>query len=89
MTIKDVADACRLSETAIRRAISEGELPAVKLRSRLRITRNDFDAWITSQRQSPATTTAPSRSAPRTRRPVPGGSFRALAHTDAVRAQAR
>jgi excisionase family DNA binding protein len=49
MTIKDVADACKLSETAIRRAISQGELPAAKLRSRLRITRSDFDSWITSQ----------------------------------------
>ncbi len=88
LTIKDVADACRLSDTAVRRAISEGELTAVKLRSRLRITRADFDAWITSQRQSPATNTAPPRSPPRTQRPAPAGSFRALVHTDAIREQA-
>jgi len=30
MTIKDVAATCKLSETAVRRAISEGELPAAK-----------------------------------------------------------
>ena len=89
MTIKDVADACKLSETAIRRAISQGELPAAKLRSRVRITRSDFDSWITSQRQAPADTTAPPRSAPRTRRPAPTGSFRALVHTDVARAQDR
>ena len=53
MTIKDVAAACKLSETAVRRAISDGELPAVKLRSRLRIMRTDFDGWIASQRQFP------------------------------------
>jgi excisionase family DNA binding protein len=89
MTIKDVAAACKLSETAVRRAISEGELPAAKLRSRLRITPADFDGWIMSQRQSPPRATAPPRSAPRIRRPAPSGSFRALVHADAVRAQAR
>jgi excisionase family DNA binding protein len=89
MTIKDVADACKLSETAVRRAVFDGELPAVKLRSRLRITRADFDGWIASQRQSPPRATAPPRSAPRARRPAPAGSFRALVHADAARAQAR
>jgi excisionase family DNA binding protein len=89
MTIKDVAAACKLSETAVRRAISEGELPAANLRSRLRITRADFNGWIASQRQSPAGATAPTRSAPRARRPAPAGSFRALAQAEAARVQAQ
>jgi excisionase family DNA binding protein len=89
MTIKDVAAARKLSETAVRRAISEGELPAVKLRSRMRITPADFDAWIASQRQSPAGASLPPRSATRARRPAPAGSFRALVHADTTRAQTR
>jgi excisionase family DNA binding protein len=89
MTIRDVAAACKLSETAVRRAISDGELPAIKLRSRLRITPADFDAWIASQRQSPVGATAPPRSATPARRPAPAGSFRALVHADAAREQAR
>lgn len=82
MTIKDVADVCKLSETAVRRAVSEGELPAAKLRSRLRITRQDFDAWILEQRQPHAvrSTTAADQAPPR-RRPA-AGTFRALAHAD-------
>jgi len=89
MTIKDVAATCKLSETAVRQAISEGKLPAAKLRSRLGITRADFDGGIAPQRQSPAGATAPPRSAPRARRPAPASSFRALVHTDAAQAQAR
>ncbi len=70
MTVKDVADVCKLSETAVRRAVAEGELSAVKLRSRLRITREAFDAWILAQRQPVARPAA----APRA---LHQGSFRA------------
>ena len=83
MTVKDVADECQLSETAVRRAIYEGELQAIKLRSRLRITRPDYDAWIASQRQAPHhRTQAPARPAARQPRRPPAGSFRALARAD-------
>jgi excisionase family DNA binding protein len=82
MTIKDVADTCKLSETAVRRAVHDGQLQSVKLRSRLRITRQDFDAWILHQRQPRAVrpTTATNQARPR-RRPA-AGTFRALAHAD-------
>jgi excisionase family DNA binding protein len=53
LTIPEVAVACRISQTSVRRAIAEGELEAVKLRSRVRITREAFDAWLASQ-QRPA-----------------------------------
>ena len=89
MTLRDVAAACQLSETAVRRAISDGELPAIKLRSRLRIAPADLDAWIASQRHSPVGTTAPRRSATAARHPAPAGSFRALVHAEAAREQAR
>jgi excisionase family DNA binding protein len=82
LSIKDVASACRLSEKAVRRAIDEGELPAVKLRSRLRITPQDFAAWIESSRR---TADRPDRSPrPRRRRPHPAGTFRALLQTDST-----
>jgi excisionase family DNA binding protein len=86
LTVKDVAAACKLSETAVRRAIADGELRAVKLRSRMRITPEDFNAWITSQRQTPLRPLAPPRSAARAGRPAPAGSFRALVHADAAMA---
>jgi excisionase family DNA binding protein len=86
LTIRDVAAARKLSETAVRRAIADGELPAVKLRSRMRITREDFNAWIASQRQGPARPIAPFRAATRAGRPAPAGSFRALVQADAARA---
>ena len=88
LTIKDIAVACKLSETAVRRAIADGELSAVKLRSRMRVTRQDFNAWIASQRQTPVRPIAPLRTAARPGRPAPAGSFRALAQAEAARVQA-
>jgi len=92
MTIRDVADVCQLSDTAVRRAIYEGELQAIKLRSRLRITRTDFDAWIASQRtqaiRAPQRPIAVLQAPPkRDRRRAPDGSFRARIQ-DAEQAQA-
>jgi excisionase family DNA binding protein len=81
MTIKDVADACRLSESAVRRAIYDGELQAVKLRSRLRVTCADFDAWITSQRHCGALSRHSGESRRRAPRRAPAGTFRSLAQS--------
>ena len=89
LTIKDIAAACKLSETAVRRAIADGELPAAKLRSRMRITRQDFNAWIASQRQAPTRPITPLRAPAHAKRPAPTGSFRALVQADAARVQAR
>jgi excisionase family DNA binding protein len=76
LSVREIAAACQLSEKAVRRAIDDGELPAVKLRSRLRVRPQDFEAWISSSRRSGGQPTV----SPRTRTPrrVPVGTFRAL-----------
>ena len=78
LTIKQIAGACQLSEKAVRRAIDDGELTAIKLRSRLRVTPHDFEAWIKSSRQS-VVSIAPLR---HVRRPAPSGTFRTLIQTN-------
>ncbi len=81
LSIKEIAGACQLSEKAVRRAIDDGELPAVKLRSRLRVTPQDFEAWITTQRRQSAT--RPDLSPmPRLARRAPAGTFRELVQPD-------
>ena len=87
LTIPEVAAACKISQTSVRRAIAEGDLQAVKLRSRIRITREAFDAWLAKQ-QRPATRPKPTRpplprpTASRPKKPKrvfpPPGSFREL-----------
>lgn len=80
LSIKEVAAACQLSEKAIRRAIQAGELPAVKLRSRLRVTPQDFESWIAaSRRDGVRAHPVPRRRSTRRR---PSGTFRALAQAD-------
>lgn len=79
LSIKQVADACQLSEKAVRRAIDDGELPAVKLRSRLRVVPQDFEAWISANRRGSRVGLDPrARGARRTA----AGTFRALARAD-------
>jgi excisionase family DNA binding protein len=80
LSIKEVATACQLSEKAVRRAIDAGELPAVKLRSRLRVVPQDLEAWIASCRQSGRHRTTEFR--PRLGRRPAGGTFRALVDSD-------
>jgi excisionase family DNA binding protein len=83
LSIREIAAACQLSEKAVRRAIEEGELPAVKLRSRLRITPEDFASWIAaSRRTTPRAAPPPRRRAPRR---APAGTFRALAQSEVER----
>jgi excisionase family DNA binding protein len=83
LTVKEVAVACQLSEKAVRRAIDDGELIAIKLRSRLRVTPDDFHAWIVSQRERRTRQVPPSSGPVRARRAAPGGTFRALFEADA------
>lgn len=80
LSVREVASACQLSEKAVRRAIDDGELPVVKLRSRLRVTPQDFEDWIAANRQRTGrpTPTPPTRR----RRLAPPGTFRAMMQAD-------
>jgi excisionase family DNA binding protein len=77
LSVREVAEACRLSEKAVRRAIDDGELSAVKLRSRLRIMPQDLAAWIAAGRHS--NVAEPLQQQMRSRHRAPRGTFRALA----------
>lgn len=83
LSIREVAAACQLSEKAVRRAIDAGELPAVKLRSRLRVIPQDLAAWIASSRQSRRRGERDPR--PHLGRRPPAGTFRALAQSESQR----
>ena len=43
---KQVSDLCGLHVEVVRRAIRDGELPASRLRGKLRVRPEDFDAWV-------------------------------------------
>jgi excisionase family DNA binding protein len=82
LSIREVAVACQLSEKAVRRAIDDGELPAVKLRSRLRVTPEDFQAWIASSRRQRATDPTSTPARPK------AGACRYVPRADAIGARA-
>lgn len=87
LSIKEIAGACQLSEKAVRRAIDDGELPAVKLRSRLRITPQDFETWIASSRRNRSRNGLDPR--PRRSLRAPAGTFRSLIHGESDNGAAR
>ena len=78
LTVRDVAVRCQLSEKAIRRAIDAGQLRAVKLCSRIRISPDALEEWIASSmaREPSHSTRIATR---RARRAPAAGTFRALA----------
>ncbi len=53
LTVADVADLTGLSESAIYRAVANGELRASRLRGRLRILFSDLEEWIETNRVRP------------------------------------
>jgi excisionase family DNA binding protein len=53
MTVDEVANTVALHPKVVRRAIDAGELKAFKLRSRIRIKRSDFNAWLEANRVEP------------------------------------
>ena len=50
---RQIADLTGLHVVVVRRAIDRGELRAHKLCSRLRIRREDFEAWVEQSRVTP------------------------------------
>jgi excisionase family DNA binding protein len=73
---REAAALAGLSTRAIYRAIQRGELSAVKLCSRLRISRVAFEEWVERSAVVPEPA-APVESAP-SFGPAPQGSFRRL-----------
>jgi len=72
-----VAARCGLSRRAVYDAIRRGELPAVRLCSRLRITPEAFDAWLRANAVDPGGTSTPANDAGPPLMPATG-HFRAL-----------
>ena len=48
LKIKDVAELLNVSETTIRRWLSEGKIPAYKLQSQYRFSRSEIENWMMS-----------------------------------------
>jgi excisionase family DNA binding protein len=46
LTVRDVALLCKLHEVTVRRHISQGRLKAVRLGTRVRVRKEDLDAYI-------------------------------------------
>ena len=59
LKIKDVAELLNVSETTIRRWLTEGKIPAYRLNSQYRFSRNEIEDWVMSQRLGEETGTLP------------------------------
>lgn len=75
LTVDEVAARVRLSPWAVRRAIKDFELDAIKVRGRLRIPCESLDAWLEASRIRPVVAES-TRPLPR-RFPRGSGRFRA------------
>lgn len=50
LKIKDVAELLNVSETTIRRWLSEGRIPAYRISQQYRFSRNEVEDWVISQK---------------------------------------
>lgn len=78
LTPREVATFCSLNYRTVLRAIEAGELPASRVRNRLRIRQEDMDAWIDASRTTPRTAVLPDRSALRSRKSFERHSLKRL-----------
>ncbi len=78
MTPEAVARRCGLSRRAVCDAIRRGDLPAMRLCSRLRVRGEDLDAWLASSLVQPAPASSVKELRKPSRDPAAAGSFRAL-----------
>ena len=76
LTPEQVAQRCGLSRRAVYDAIRRGELPAMRLCSRLRIHPDAYDTWLTTSALTPPTTQRLCATLPSP--PSATGSFKAL-----------
>ena len=51
LKIKDVAELLHVSESTIRRWLSEGKIPAYRLSQQYRFSRNEVEDWVMSQKR--------------------------------------
>lgn len=51
LKLKDVADLLNVSETTVRRWISDGKIPYYRLNQQLRFCRNEIESWVLSSKQ--------------------------------------
>lgn len=72
LTLREVAEWCRLSSKAIRGAIERRELRAVKVCGRWRVAPSDLDAWLAAS-VVPCAPSLPDFPRPRAS-PAPSGS---------------
>jgi PTS system nitrogen regulatory IIA component len=59
LKIKDVADLLNVSETTIRRWLSDGKIPAYKINHQYRFSRFEIEDWVMSQKLGTQTGTVP------------------------------
>jgi excisionase family DNA binding protein len=83
LSLEDVAREVGLKPRAIRRAISDGELAACKLRGRIRIARSNIDAWKERNAIRPKQP-QPCHTRPPIRRAGADGGLRRLLFDDAA-----
>lgn len=50
LEIKDVADLLNVSETTIRRWLTDGEIPAYRIKDKYRFSRNEIEDWVLSHK---------------------------------------
>jgi excisionase family DNA binding protein len=53
LTVNAAAERLGLKHSAVRRAISRGELPAMRVCSRIRVDSGELDRWLEAQRIKP------------------------------------
>ena len=53
LTVKDVADLLSVDSKTVYRLVQKAELPGFKVAGAWRFLRDDIDAWIESQKESP------------------------------------
>ena len=53
LTPREIAQKCQLNYRTVLRAIEAGELPASRLRGRLRVDEDDFAAWVDKNKVLP------------------------------------
>lgn len=78
LTVDDVAETTGLSTETVRRAIRAGELPAAKIRRRIRIRPVDVADWIERSRIEAVPLSTPGGAPipqPRTRKAAPLGGY--------------